>query len=110
MLTKPLRVGDTVFAASSRSWQSGFECVVTKIGRIYYTVAHENGTTYRFDFYGLEKSDFPFNLHHSKKEYFDHIDLMKNRNQLASELRNFNLDGLPIERIKEIREFLGLGE
>ena len=57
MLKEKLKVGDTVYAAPCRwnKWQRGFEGIVSKVGRKYYTVL-DCGRERLFDFEGNEKS------------------------------------------------------
>ena len=112
MLSKPLKVGDTAYAApcTYRSWQSGVEVLIEKVGRKNYTAKDRDGTVRTFDFNGNEKSDYPLTLWDSKEANNEYLELNKQRSKLSTQLKNLNTYEMSLDRISEIRQFLGLGE
>lgn len=113
MLTKKIEKGDSVYV---RSWYSkGFvgEMTVISIGIKYFTVGGNDGLR---DLKFNKKDSYPhsdndcFSVWNSKEDWLLEVELNKEKKRFFDDLRYSNIELESIEKIKEARQFLGLGE
>lgn len=108
-LNKTLKAGDTIYI---RSWYSNGDKgtkEITAVGRDYFTIS--GGRKFcKVTGKGHRTINPTYTAWNSEEEWAANLHFGKEKDRLWKDLQTRKIEVQSLERIKEIREFLGLGE